>query len=149
MLEPRQPRRPLRYLNVGEIETDSGQFETFRKFALEHDFPIRLVPNPKARNCESWKRYEKYSMAHRLRDIIELSVNSKDEATRRKQRTTALKDIKFDALRGYIQWPQHEHNASRHYVHAASLAKEHHTVSIHALYSKAEMDTARKEADTP
>jgi hypothetical protein len=86
-------------------------------------------------------------MAHRLRDIIELSVNSKDEATRRKQRTTALKDIKFDALRGYIQWPQHEHNASRHYVHAASLAKEHHTVSIHALYSKAEMDTARKDAD--
>jgi len=82
-LDPRHPRRPLRYLNVGEVETDSEQFKAFRKFALEHDFPIRLVPNPKARNSESWKRYEKYSMEHRLRDIIELSVTARDEATRR------------------------------------------------------------------
>ena len=146
-LDPRHPRRPLRYLKVGEVETDSEQFKAFRKFALENDFPIRLVPNPKDPKSESWKRYEKYSMAHKLRDIIELSVSSKDEATRRKQRSTALKDITFDALRGYIQWPQHEHNASRHYVNAAWFAKEHRTVNIHALYSKAEMDTARKRAD--
>ena len=146
-LDPRHPRRPLRYLKVGEVETDSEQFKAFRKFALENDFPIRLVPNPKDPKSESWKRYEKYSMAHKLRDIIELSVTSKDEATRRKQRSTALKDIAFDALRGYIQWPQHEHNASRHYVNAAWLAKEHRTVNIHALYSKVEMDTARKRAD--
>ncbi len=145
-LDPRHPRRPLRYLKVGEIEPDTEQFKTFRKFALENDFPIRLVPNPKDPKSESWKRYEKYSMAHKLRDVIELSVTAKDEATRRKQRSTALKDITFDALRGYIQWPQHEHNASRHYVNAAWLAKEHRTVNIHALYSKAEMDTARKQA---
>jgi hypothetical protein len=146
-LDPRHPRRPLRYLGIGEAETDTEQFKTFRKFALEHDFPIRLVPNPKDPKSKSWKRYEKYSMAKKLRDIIELSVTAKDEATRREQRSTALKDITFDALRGYIQWPQHEHNASRHYVNAAWLAKTHRTVNIHALYSKAEMDTARRQAD--
>jgi hypothetical protein len=86
-------------------------------------------------------------MATTLRDIIELSVTARDEATRRKQRSKALRDITSDALHGYIQWPQHEHNASSHYVNAAWLAKEHHTVNIHALYSKIEMDTARKQAD--
>ena len=146
-LDPRHPRRPLRYLKVGEVENDSDHFRTFRKFALENDFPIRLVPNPKDPKSESWKIYERYFMAHKLRDIIELSVTARDEATRRKQRSKALRDLAPDALHGYIQWPQHEHSASSHYANAAWLAKEHHTVNIHALYSKIEMDTARKQAD--
>ncbi len=29
-LDPRHPRRPLRYLKVGEVETDSERFRTFK-----------------------------------------------------------------------------------------------------------------------
>jgi hypothetical protein len=84
------------------------------------------MSNPKDPKSESWKRYTKYSLAHKWKDLIELLVTSGDEATRRKQCSTALRDVTFDALHGHTQWPQHEHIASRHYV---------------------EMDTARKRAD--
>ncbi len=105
------------------------------------------MSNPKYPKSESLKRYTKYSLAHKWKDLIELLVTSGVEATRRKQRSTALRDVTFDALHGHTQWPQHEHIASRHYVNAAWLAKKYHTVNIHALYSKVEMDTARKQAD--
>jgi hypothetical protein len=45
-LDPRHPRRPLRYLEVGDIEPDSEQFKFFRKFALENDFPSRISETP-------------------------------------------------------------------------------------------------------
>jgi hypothetical protein len=78
ILDPRHPRSPLRYLKIGKVETDSERFRTFRKFALENDFPIRLVPNPKDPKSDSWRRYKKYSMANKLRDIIEISVTARD-----------------------------------------------------------------------
>ena len=50
-----------------------------------------------------------------------------------------MKDIRWDALRGFILWPQHEHNASSHFISATALAKMHDTVNIHALYSEEEI----------
>jgi hypothetical protein len=65
-----------------------------------------------------------------LRELIELSVFASDAVERKSQHAVALKDIANDALRGFIQFPQHECNASTHYVDAAKLARRHGTVNI-------------------
>jgi hypothetical protein len=102
---------------------------------------VRRVEEGKA----SWQRYRSYQPACTLREIIELSATSSDPATRAKQIEKAHKDIAFDSLRGYIVYPQHEHNASSHFVDAGRLARKLGTINIHALYSSAEMDSARAE----
>jgi len=78
--------------------------------------------------------------------LIELSVFASDAVERKSQHAVALKDIANDALRGFIQFPQHECNASTHYVDAAKLARRHGTVNIHAVYAMSELTTARREA---
>ena len=104
---------------------------------------IKLVDNPKQEGKWSWSRFERYQSATTLREIIELSISSSDPATRARQIEKAHKDIVFDSLRGYILYPQHEHNASTHFVDAGRLARKLGTVNIHALYSSSEMDSAR------
>ena len=83
-----------------------------------------------------------YQPATTLREIIELSTTARNPKVRAEQRKKALDDIIFDSLRGYILYPQHEHNASAHFVDAADLAKQTGTINIHALYSVAEMKAA-------
>ena len=53
--DPSQPRRPLRLLPSGQIEKDSAESKAFRKFALENDSFIQLVPNPKQAGKDSWR----------------------------------------------------------------------------------------------
>jgi len=142
-LDPRHPRRPLRHLPVGQIEKDTPAFKAFRKYALDSDIMIKLVDNPKQVGKPSWQRYQKYQPACTLREIIELSATSSDPAIRAWQIDKAHKDIIFDSLRGYILYPQHEHNASGHFVDAGRLARKLGTINIHALYSSAEIDLAR------
>ncbi len=144
-LDPRHPRRPLRHLPVGQIETDTPEFKAFRRYALDTNIMIKLVENPKQEGKSSWQRYRNYQPACTLREIIELSATSSDPATRAKQIKKAHQDIAFDSLRGYIVYPQHEHNASSHFVDAGRLARKLGTINIHALYSSAEMDSARAE----
>jgi len=47
----------------------------------------------------------------------------------------ARAEIINDYLRGYILFPQLEHNASAHFVNTTDLAKKVGTVNIHALLS--------------
>ena len=143
-LDPRQPRRPLRLLPAGQIEKDTPEFKAFRKYALDNNIKIKLVNNPKQPGKESWRRFNLYQPATTLREIIELSTTARNPKVRAEQRKKALDDIIFDSLRGYILYPQHEHNASAHFVDAADLAKQTGTINIHALYSVAEMKAARR-----
>jgi len=145
-LNPSHPCRPLRHLPVGQVEKDTPEFKRFRKFALEHDLSITLIDNPKVEGTASWHRYNRYQFASNLREIIELSVFASDPAERKAQHALALKDITNDALRGFVQFPQHECNASTHYVDAAKLAQRLGTVNIHAAYAMSELTTARREA---
>ena len=64
---------------------------------------------------------------------------------RAKERSLALEDIKNDSLRGFIQFPQHEHCSSAHFVDATELAHTNGTINIHALYSTIELRAARTE----
>jgi len=142
-LDPRHPRRPLRALPVGQIEKDTPEFKAFRKYAFENNVLIKLVDNPKQEGKSSWRRYNAYQPACSLREIIELSATSKNPAIRSQQAKKAHEDIIFDSLRGYILFPQHEHNGSTHFVDAGRLARNLGTINIHALYSSAEMESAR------
>ena len=146
-LDPSHPCRPLRHLPVGQVEKDTPEFKRFRKFALDHNLPITLLSdNPKVEGSASWHRYNRYQCASTLRELIELSIFASDPAARKAQHATALKDIVNDALRGFIQFPQHECNVSTHYVDATLLARHHGTVNIHAVYAMSELTTARREA---
>ena len=145
-LDPRHPRRPLRHVPIGQYVADTEEFKNFRRVAFENDFLIQLVENPKKPASKSWHRYQKYCLASTLREIVELSVDSKDPQERKKQRELAMEDIKHDALRGFILFPQFEHNASAHFVDAQNLASDNHTVNIHALYSATELDSAHFKA---
>jgi hypothetical protein len=57
--------------------------------AFENDFLIKLVENPKKPASKSWHRYQKYCLASTLRQIVELSVDSKDPKERKKKRELA------------------------------------------------------------
>ena len=140
--DPRHPRRPLRYLPIGELEQDTQNFKQFRRFALENDLHIKLVDNPKKQHTASRKRYDRYQQATTLRELIELSVTATDPKERAQQRNTALQDITNDSLRGYILFPQHEHNSSAHFVDANKLAKVCGTINIHALFSSTTSSSA-------
>ena len=144
--DPSQPRRPLRLLPSGQIEKDSAESKAFRKFALENDSFIQLVPNPKQAGKDSWKRYERYKLATTLRELVELSITSKKPRVRAAQVEKARADIINDYCRGYILFPQLEHNASSHFVDATKLARKVGTVNIHALFSHDEMQSASKAA---
>lgn len=144
--DPRHPRRPLRILPIGIEEVDSDEFREFRTYALEHDFMIKFVDNPKQVKSKSWHRYEKYRLGKTMREMIELSVAAADPKRRREARALALKDLVNDALRGYILFPQHENNSGTHFVNAGDLARECSTINIHALYSGYELDDLRKKA---
>jgi hypothetical protein len=111
---------------------------------LDNNIKIKLVNNPKQPGKESWRRFNLYQPATTLREIIELSTTARNPKVRAEQQKKALDDIIFDSLRGYILFPQHEHNASAHFVDAAELATQAGTVNIHALYSVAEMKAARQ-----
>ena len=144
--DPSQPRRPLRLLPSWQIEKDSAESKAFRKFALENDSFIQLVPNPKQAGKDSWKRYERYKLATTLRELVELSITSKKPRVRAAQVEKARADIINDYCRGYILFPQLEHNASSHFVDATKLARKVGTVNIHALFSHDEMQSASKAA---
>jgi hypothetical protein len=142
-LDPRHLRRPLRLLPIGQIEKDTAEFKDFRKQALENDFMIKLIDNPKQQGKASWERYNQYQLAGTLRELIELSATSNNPAERQRQIQKAHADITNDAIRGYILFPQHEHNASAHFVDAADIARQLKVKNIHALYSSIEMKKAR------
>ena len=146
-LDPRHPRRPLRLLPQGQIEKDTPEFKAFRKFALDNDILIKLVDNPKQPGTKSYHRYQLYQPASTLRELIELSATSSNPVERRQQIKKAHDDITNDAIRGYILFPQYEHNASAHFVDAGRLARQVGVINIHALYSSAEMDSARAESE--
>ena len=144
--DPSQPRRPLRLLPSGQIERGSTESKAFRKCALENNSFIQLVPNPKQSGKDSWKRYERYKLATTLRELVELSITSKKPRVRAAQVEKARADIINDYCRGYILFPQLEHNASSHFVDATKLARKVGTVNIHALFSHDEMQSASKAA---
>ena len=81
-LDPRHLRRPLRLLPIGQIEKDTAEFKAFRKQALENDFMIKLIDNPKQPGKASWERYNQYQLASTLRELIELSSTSGNPAER-------------------------------------------------------------------
>ena len=145
--DPRQPRRPLRRLPVGAEEKDNEDAKNFRRFALENNILIQMVDNPKRRGKDSWKRYNLYQNASTLREIIELSVTSRDAAARATQMRKAREDIKYDFLHGYILFPQYETNSPSHFVNAGEIALMANVMNIHQLYSEEEMDQARQAAE--
>ena len=145
--DPQQPRRPLRRLPVGAEEKDSEDAKKFRRFALENNILIQMVDNPKRRGKDSWKRYNLYQNASTLREIIELSVTSRDAAARAMQIRKAREDIKYDFLHGYILFPQYETNSPSHFVNAGEIALMANVMNIHQLYSEEEMDQARQVAE--
>jgi hypothetical protein len=100
-------------LPVGKIEFDSPEFKAFRKYALDHDVMIKLVANPKQPGKESFKRYDCYQHA------------SGHSRLQKRTRTSP------NCLRGYIVFPQFEHNYSAHFVDAGLLARRLGIVSIH------------------
>jgi hypothetical protein len=113
---------------------------------LDNDAQIQLLPNPKKAGTLSWERYERYKLATTLRELIELSTTSTHPSARAAQIAKANADITNDYLRGYILFPQLEHNASAHYVDATKVARTFGTVNIHALFSHREMTLARQKA---
>ena len=146
--DPLHPRRPLRILPIGREEEDTADFKAFRRYALDNDLMIKFVDfNPKSPSSKSWHRFERYRVAETLRGVIELSITASGAREREEQRRLALKDIAHDALRGYILFPQHEHNSTSHFVAAAALAEMNHTRNIHQLYSEAELDRERQRAE--
>ena len=145
--DPQQPRRPLRRLPVGAEEKDNEDAKNFRRFALENNILIQMVDNPKRRGKDSWKRYNLYQNASTLREIIELSVTSRDAAARATQMRKAREDIKYDFLHGYILFPQYETNSPSHFVNAGEIALMANVMNIHQLYSEEEMDQARQAAE--
>ena len=106
-----------------------------------------MVDNPKRRGKDSWKRYNLYQNASTLREIIELSVTSRDAAARAMQIRKAREDIKYDFLHGYILFPQYETNSPSHFVNAGEIALMANVMNIHQLYSEEEMDQARQVAE--
>ena len=85
-----------------------------------------------------------YQDATSLRQIVELSMTARDGAERAKQRATALQDIKYDCLHGFILFPQHEHNSSAHFVDAGAVALVANVTNVHRLYSSAEISEAQE-----
>ena len=108
------PMRPLRLLPIGVKEKDSSEFKQFRRASLTNDYPIQFVSNPKQITGQSYKRYETYCHAKTLREVLELSTRGSSEKQRQSSRNQAMKDITWDALHGYIIWPQHEHVSPQH-----------------------------------
>jgi hypothetical protein len=144
--DPNCPMRPLRLLPIGIAEKDTAEFKKFRRASLEHDYPIQFVSNPKDPKSDSYKRYNTYSQANTLREVLELSTRGKSERKRQESRNTAMRDITWDALRGYIIWPQHECTSPHHYVNANDIAKAAHTHNLAALWSEAELEEERAKA---
>ena len=145
--DPKHPRRPLRVLPPGREEEDTDDFKAFRRYALDNNIMIKIhSKNPKAKGTASYERYERYKMATTLREVIELSMTEKTEQLRKKQKTTAMNDIKWDAMRGHILFPQHEHNSPTHFVSAAALASRHRTFNIHQLYSAKEIAARKRQS---
>ena len=137
-IHPAHPRRPLRHQPIGVAVEDSENFKTFRRFAFDNDVLITIVQqNPKTTGSLSHQRYERYKFATTLREFIELSTTTRGIRSA-KERATARKDIVHDSLRGYIIFPQYEHNASTHFVDAQQMAHAAHVTNFHSLYSKSE-----------
>jgi hypothetical protein len=90
------------------------------EFFLYKGVLLKLIDNPKQPGKASWERYNKYQLAGTLRELIELSATSNNPAERQRQIQKAHADIANDAIRGYILFPQHEHNVSAHFVDAAN-----------------------------
>jgi hypothetical protein len=146
--DPRHPRRPLRRLPIGKVEEDTQDFQAFRKHALENDIMIKYQEkNPKGKSTPSYLRYERYKMATTLREVLELSMNGNTLKEKSKQRSMAMDDIRWDVLRGWILFPQHEHNATGHFMSAAALATQHKTYNIHQLYSKKEIAIEKRKVE--
>ena len=142
-IDNRFPTRPLRIEPIGVVVHDTENSKLFRKAALENDYLIKLVDNPKRKRTESWKRYKRYQPATCLREIIELSATSKSPDIRKKQIVKARADIVNDYLRGYILFPEHEHRSSSHFINASTLAMENDTVNVYNLYSEFELKQSR------
>jgi hypothetical protein len=113
---------------------------------LDYNFLIKLVATSKQPGNESFKRYNRYQHASTLRELIELSSTSSNPAVRAQQIVKAHADITNDCLRGYIVFPQFEHNSSAHFVDAGRLARRLGIINIHSLYSSEELTSARDAA---
>jgi transposase InsO family protein len=122
-VDPSLSCRPLRIEPIGVVVKDSEASKLFRKAALENDYVIKLVDNPKTKGSDSWKRYQKYQPATTLRELIELSATSRDPARRKQQVAKAKADIINDYLRGFIMFPECENRSSAHFVSASFIAK--------------------------
>ena len=135
-IHPAHPRRPLRLQPIGIAVKDSESFKTFRRFAFDNDVLITIVhTNPKTTGSSSHQRYERYKFATTLREVVELSTTKRGIRSA-KERATALKDIVHDSLRGFIIFPQYEHNAPSHFADAQQMANADHVTNFHSLYSQ-------------
>lgn len=141
--DPRHPLRPMRILPISRPEPDTEDFKAFRKFAYDNDILIKMVDNPKRQGSKSWHRYNLYQSATSLKEIVELSLTAKTQAERARQRETALKDITYDCLHGFVLFPNHENRHPSHYVNSGAVALAANVVNVHRLYSEREVSEAR------
>jgi hypothetical protein len=92
-LDPSFPRRPLRLLPVGQVEKDTPESKAFRRFALDNDAQINLLPNPKQAGKLSWERTlralqtrDDASRDHRIVDNVHASECSSGADCKSKRR---------------------------------------------------------------
>ena len=88
--------------------------------------------NPKTAGSLSHQRYERYKFATTPREVVDLSITKRGTRSA-KERTTVLKHIIHDSLRGFIIFPQYEHSASMHFADAQQMANAAHVTNFHGL----------------
>ena len=102
--------RPLRLLPVGKESKWTKEDVDFIDHALRHDVPVAFVPNPKQKGKPPYRRYQQYSPATTLRQVLELDASNDD--------------IRWDFRRGYIRFPKHESDLPGHIYGAIETAEE-------------------------
>jgi hypothetical protein len=93
--------RPLRLLPVGNTEKWSNESRNFLRAAINGNYKVSyLQPCPKKGSSPSATRYKSYMFADNFREARELGATSAD--------------IKWDYMKGYIQFPNNESSRSGH-----------------------------------
>ena len=133
--ENRNPAiRPFRsFSNRVNVHQDSTQADrVFRKFALDHDVPVRYVQqNPKQKlrkdkPCGSYKRYDVYKKAETLKEMVTLScVNRPKGVSFKVAKETAQRDIIWDYERGFCYFPGNESGRLGHWVDSRRMAQDY------------------------
>jgi len=107
-------KRPVRLIPPGDPVKLTEADRVFLQKAMEGDFPVSFLPNPKRQGTLSHKRYSRYMHAATLREALQLGAKG---TTR--QYLSSGSDIAWDYARGNIIFPQHESAEVAHYVHAS------------------------------